>query len=115
MKLTFTFRHMSGDDELKAYADKKSQKIKKFMKHPIDLHFFFSQQNSQHRTEITVLADHMNYAAEAIEGNKFASVDQALERMESQLRKHKEKTKDHKHFKPVVPKEEFTEETEYDH
>ena len=91
---------MEANDTLRAYAEKKADKIKKFLAQPIDIHFILTNESGTYKTEITLLADHLRAVAEGTGGDGQISVDQAMSKLEAQLRKHKDKQKNHKHPRP---------------
>jgi putative sigma-54 modulation protein len=96
MKVAFTFKNVEQHVLVKEHAEDKAEKIKKYVQHPIDMHFFVTQENAEVSTEITLLADHGRYSAKAIEAEALTSVDQAMHKLEAQLRKHKDKVRAHR-------------------
>jgi len=91
VKLKFTFKQMDSMESIKEYAELKSEKLSKFIQHPIDLHYFFSEEHGKFHTEMTLLADHNKYVSTGVDSSEETSVDMATEKMVAQLRKHKSK------------------------
>lgn len=101
MQFQFSFRHMDTSPALQDYAEEKlREKIDKFVTKPIDAHVFFSVMRHQHSAHLKLNAgDGFSVDVEHSSPDMYATVDQMADKLEAQLRKHKEKLKDHK---PVV-------------
>jgi putative sigma-54 modulation protein len=97
MTLNVSFKHMDSSNTLRAYAEEKSERLKKYFKGKITITWNFVIENQTRVAHCHLLGNHMNYFAESANGDFYASVDEAIERIERQLRKHKEIVKDHLH------------------
>ena len=97
MEVTVTFRNMDATDALKIHAENKIDKLKKLMLRPISAHVILkSEQHKHHTAEIIINSDHANYTSTETCHDMYASIDAAIHKLESQLRKHKDKMKSHK-------------------
>ncbi|MDH4227465.1 MAG: ribosome-associated translation inhibitor RaiA [Deltaproteobacteria bacterium] len=96
MHVSVTFKHMDSSDALKAYAEEKSEKIAKYLVEPIEVHWFLSvEKKIRHIAEVTVIAKHCTVKATEKTDDMYAAIDTALDKVERQVKKHKEKVKDH--------------------
>src|SRR5258707_2014281 len=118
MQLTTTFRHMDGSQAVREYATDKLEKIKKyFNKDPISAHAVFAvERGFNHVADINItLPNGIVINAKEVTEDMYSSIDLAAARIERQVRKWKEKIRDHKpHGGPgaefrefVIPAEEF--------
>ena len=98
MQFQFSFRHMDTSPALQDYAEGKlREKIDKFVTKPIEAHVFFSVMRHQHSAHLKLNAgDGFNVDVEHTSEDMYATVDQMCDKLEAQLRKHKEKLKAHK-------------------
>jgi putative sigma-54 modulation protein len=106
MQLSTTFRHMDASQAVRDYAEEKLEKIRKyFQKDPIAAHAVFSVERGFHHVadiNITLPNGIVINAKETTE-DMYSSIDLATARIERQVRKWKEKIRDHKpHGGPSV-------------
>ena len=99
MQLSTTFRHMDASQAVREYAADKLEKIRKyFNKDPISAHAVFSVERGFHHVadlNITLPSGIVINAKETTE-DMYSSIDLAVARIERQVRKWKEKIRDHK-------------------
>src|SRR5262252_9965482 len=118
MQLSTTFRHMDASQAVREYAAEKLEKIRKyFNKDPIAAHAVFSvERGFNHVADINItLPNGIVINAEETTEDMYSSIDLATARIERQVRKWKEKIRDHKpHGGPaasvrelVIPAEEL--------
>jgi putative sigma-54 modulation protein len=118
MQLSSTFRHMDASQAVREYAAEKLDKIRKyFNKDPIAAHAVFSvERGFNHVADINItLPNGIVINAKEVTEDMYSSIDLAAARIERQVRKWKEKIRDHKpHGGPgaefrefVIPAEEF--------
>ncbi len=98
MQFQFSFKHMATSDALQTYAqDKFQEKIQKFVTKPMAAHVTFSVNRHQHTAHLSFRAgDGFSIEVEHTSPDMYASVDQMVDKLSSQLKKQKEKLKDHK-------------------
>ena len=100
MDIHLTFRHLEATDGLKAYTEEKAEKLLKYLLKPSKMNVVFSMERFVHKVDITLFEKNHTFKAEGETNDMYASVDQAIHNMEQQLRRYKEKIKNHKnHFK----------------
>ena len=105
MQLSTTFRHMDASQAVREYAAEKLEKIRKyFNKDPISAHAVFSVERGFHHVadlNITLPSGIVINAKETTE-DMYSSIDLAAARIERQVRRWKDKIRDHKpHGGPV--------------
>lgn len=111
MHVTVTFRHMDSSDALKDYAEEKSARLARFLVEPIEFHWVLSvEKKIRHVADVSVVAGGITSKAQEETQDMYSAIDLALDKLEKQVKKHKEKVKDHKpHSEPQDIK--FTEPT----
>lgn len=111
MQLSTTFRHMDASQAVREYAADKLDKIKKyFNKDPIAAHAVFSvERGFNHVADINItLPNGIVINAKEVTEDMYSSIDLASARIERQVRKWKEKIRDHKpHGGPAAELREF--------
>ncbi|MBI5562004.1 MAG: ribosome-associated translation inhibitor RaiA [Deltaproteobacteria bacterium] len=96
MQVTVTFRHMDSSEALRQYAVEKSDRLSKYLFEPVDIHWILSVEKIRHIADVTVNANGVAIKAQAGTGGMYSAIDGAIDKVEKQVRKHKEKVKDHK-------------------
>jgi ribosome-associated translation inhibitor RaiA len=62
------------------------------------VHFIFSVQKDDQTAEVLVDTGGQHYTATASDPTLYAAIDMAIDKMETQLKKHKEKVQHHHNF-----------------
>jgi len=103
MQFQFSFKHMESSPALQSYAEEKiKEKILKFASKPIDAHVIFSVDRHQHKAHLSLKGgDGFNVEVEHTCGDMYGSVDMLVDKLNSQLKKQKDKLKDHKNPKLI--------------
>ena len=99
MQLSTTFRHMDASQAVRDYAADKLDKIKKyFNKDPIAAHAVFSvERGFNHVADIQItLPNGIVINAKETTEDMYSSIDLAAARIERQVRRWKDKIRDHK-------------------
>jgi len=96
MQVNITFRHLESTEALKAHARDKVQHIQRYIDRPSEAHVVLDLENLEHKADINLKAGPFLLRGRAKSGDMYASIDAAAEKLERQLKKHKEKLKSHK-------------------
>ncbi len=101
MQVTFTCRHGSADAESQAYITRKAEKLLTFFERVTQIDVT-ADIEKQCRVEILVDAEHKhNFVSHHEADGLVPAFDQALHKMEQQIRKYKEKLQDHRRDVPM--------------
>ncbi len=97
MQFQFSFKHMETSAALQTYAeDKIREKVEKFVTKAIDASVFFTVTRHMHTCHVHLLAgDGFSLDVQHTSADMYATIDEIVHKLESQLKKHKEKLKDH--------------------
>lgn len=98
MQFQFSFKHMDSSDALRKYSEEKiREKVAKFVSKPIEALTTFSVDRHNHKVTCHLVAgDNFRTQVEATSDDMYNSVDRMIDKLEVQLKKQKEKLKDHK-------------------
>lgn len=98
MHLSFTFRSTETNDALKDYAREKLDRIHKYFPEPIKVHVVYSQQRGYlHAADIQITLPN-GLVVKGVEASDdfFSAVDLVMAKIERQLRRYKDRIRDHK-------------------
>ncbi|MBN1917580.1 MAG: ribosome-associated translation inhibitor RaiA [Verrucomicrobia bacterium] len=114
MKTTITGHHFDLDDDLRAYATERIERLQKFTMNIVDAHLVVDHVRAAYKAEVIVRADHQRFFGEDSLPDARASVDSAIAKVERQLQRFKEKVqRKHKHeLDPSAPQIALGEETD---
>jgi len=96
MQVSTTFRHMEQSEALKSYAEEKLERVAKYIDEPIAAHVYFTVEKIRHIVEIVISGRGITTKASEATNDMYAAVDAVLDKIERQLKRYKEKLKDHK-------------------
>ena len=96
MQVNVTFRHMDSSEPLRKYAVEKTARLSKYLFEPIDVHWVLSVEKIRHIADSTINANGVSIKAQEATQDMYSAIDLVLEKLEKQVRKHKEKIKGHK-------------------
>jgi len=93
MKVIFTGRHVEVSDSLRASAQERFDKMTTYLDDIIDVHVIFSVEKHRHQAEIALKTRRGEFIACAETDDMYASLSQALDKLEAQAHKHSGKQK----------------------
>jgi len=96
MKISVTFRNTEGENWHKEYVDDRLKKMKKYIDRPVEAHVVLSVEKFRNVAEVNLMADGLNVNAKEESKDMHLAIDNAIEKIERQLKKHKEKIRGHK-------------------
>lgn len=97
MQINVTFRHMESSDPVRSYVEEKLPKVKKYIEEPVETQVVLSVENKiRHKAEITLIAKGITIKASEETADMYAAIDGMLDKLERQLKRYKDKIKEHK-------------------
>jgi putative sigma-54 modulation protein len=96
MKISVTFRNGEGENWQKVYAEERILKLKKYLDMPAEAHIILSIEKFRNFAEINLSANGWNVNAKENAKDMHLAIDSCIEKIEKQLKKQKEKIRDHK-------------------
>lgn len=104
MQVEITCRHGSVGPEFQDYITRKTQKLLNYFERVTAIRVTLDYEDDRVSVEILVDAEHKHDFVTSQSGNATdvgACFEQALNKMEQQIRKYKEKVQDHRRDKPL--------------
>lgn len=98
MQFSVTFRQMEATEALKEYARERMERIRKYFPDPIAVHVVMSTERGyKHRVDVTMqLHNGLTVAGHEASESMQASIDLVTDKIERQVRRYKDKLRDHK-------------------
>ncbi len=91
MQISVTFRHMESNEELRAYTDKRLQKIVKFLAEPVEVNVVFSVEKFRQRAEMTINSKGIKIKGQEEKDDMYAAIDLLIDNIQEQIRRSQEK------------------------
>jgi putative sigma-54 modulation protein len=91
MQTDITFKNIESSDALKDYAVKRLSKIDKYIDRTAEAHVVLSVEKRRHKADVTLNADGAVINAVEITEDLYAAIDMVMDKLERQIKKHKEK------------------------
>src|SRR5579871_414852 len=95
MQVNITFRNLEAIDSLKDYANEKVERVKKYLDRAGEAHVVLSLERHLHHADITIHSGAFLLRGREKSDDMYASIDLAMDKIERQLRRYKEKLKNH--------------------
>ncbi|HDQ40267.1 MAG TPA: ribosome-associated translation inhibitor RaiA [Desulfonatronum sp.] len=98
MEIKFTFKNFEPSKHLKGYAQERFEKIAKYLPQEAqsELSVNLSVEKYRHMAEIILVGKDLHISANAESEDMYSTIDLVLDKLEAQVRKSREKGKDHR-------------------
>jgi putative sigma-54 modulation protein len=94
-RLTILGRNVYVTEAMKSHAFDKLSKIDRFHNHIMDLHVTLDIQKLDHSCVIILSFDHFRVKVSASSTDMYASIDKAVDKLQSKIRRWKSRIQDH--------------------
>ena len=94
MEITVTFRHTEPIESLKAYAEEKISKMKKYLDFPMEAHIVLSVEKFRHQADVTLSVNGTRIKAVEETEDMYSAIDQVMDKIEKQVKRHISKIRD---------------------
>ncbi|GAB1367001.1 MAG TPA: ribosome-associated translation inhibitor RaiA [Candidatus Cloacimonas sp.] len=95
MQITITARHFELTKAIRDYVETSCLKLKKYFDHIITVHATLALENSRNLCELSLHAAKFSLQSQAEEMDMYLSIDNAIDKMEGQIKKLKDRITDH--------------------
>jgi putative sigma-54 modulation protein len=95
MQLNLTGHHVEITPSLRDYVSRKLERLERHFDHVTDIHCVLTVEKLRHRAEATVNIAGGRLFADATEEDMYAAIDGLVDKLDRQIRRHKEKITDH--------------------
>jgi putative sigma-54 modulation protein len=101
MQLSVTGHHIDVTPALRDYVGAKLAKLERHFDNMTDIHCILTVEKLAHKAEATVYLGGGTIHADSIEEDMYAAIDTLVDKLDRQVKRHKEKITDH-HAKDVA-------------
>ncbi len=91
MNIIITGRQLELTDNLKEYTEGKINKFNKYLNNITEAVITLSVEKYRHKAEIILKSNGLMIQAESVTGEMYSSIDEVSEKLERQVKKHKDK------------------------
>lgn len=95
MQLNVTGHHLDVTPPLHDYVTNKMERLERHFDHVTNVHVILSVEKVRQKAEATLHIAGGNLFAEAQDDDMYAAIDSMVDKLDRQIKKHKEKLKDH--------------------
>jgi putative sigma-54 modulation protein len=95
MQLNLTGHHVDITPALRDYVTGKLERLERHFDHVTNVHVILSVEKLRQKAEATIHITGNNIFADAEEQDMYAAIDALIDKLDRQVRKHKEKVTDH--------------------
>ena len=95
MQLNLTGHHVDVTPALRDYVAGKLQRIERHFDHVSDVHCVLTVEKLLHKAEATIHLSGSTIHADSTKEDMYAAIDGLVDKLDRQVRKHKEKLTDH--------------------
>jgi len=95
MQIILTGHHVDITQPLRDYVNEKMKRLERHFDHVTDVHVVLSVEKLRHKAEATMHLAGNDLFADHTEEDMYAAIDGLVDKLDRQLKKHKEKLKDH--------------------
>ncbi|MGC4029839.1 MAG: ribosome-associated translation inhibitor RaiA [Steroidobacteraceae bacterium] len=95
MQLKITGHHVEITESMRAYVEKKFERVMRHFDSVMDLHCVLGVDKLQHKAEATLHVSGSHIHVDAIEPHMYAAIDSLADKLDRAVVKHKEKLQDH--------------------
>lgn len=96
MRIQLTGHHVELTDSLRDYVNNKFERLERHNEKLADAHVVLTVEKMQQRAEATIHLARANVFADAESEDMYAAIDSLVDKLDRQLKKHKEKITDHR-------------------
>ena len=95
MQWSVSGHHVEITPSLRNYVGTTLAKLERHFDNMTDIHCVLTVEKLQHRAEATIQVGGGTIHADAIEPDMYAAIDMLVDKLDRQVKKHKEKLTDH--------------------
>jgi putative sigma-54 modulation protein len=95
MQIQITGQHLDITPALRSYIEEKLTRLERHFDHMTTVHVVLTVEKERQKAEATLQANRASLFADAEHEDMYAAVDGMVDKLDRQLKKHKEKLTDH--------------------
>ncbi len=91
MQTSVTFKNIDSSENLRTYVSDKLDRFDKYLYNPAEANVVLSVEKFRHIAEININGDRLNINGKEETEDMYSAIDMVLDKLESQIKKSKEK------------------------
>ena len=95
MQLDLTGHHVEITDSMRNYVNTKFEKLARHFDNVTNTHVILTVEKLRQKAEATIHITGHNLFAESVDEDMYAAIDSLVDKLDRQVKKHKEKASDH--------------------
>ncbi len=95
MQITLSGHHVEVTPALRSYVTGKLERIERHFDHVTDIKVILSVEKQRQKAEATLNISGASLHADAVEVDMYAAIDALADKLDRQIKRHKEKLTDH--------------------
>ena len=95
MQLNLTGHHIDITDSLRNYIESKFERLQRHFDNMTNTHVILTVEKERQKAEATINVNRGRLFAEAEHEDMYAAIDSLIDKLDRQVKKHKEKLTDH--------------------
>ncbi|KPK56036.1 MAG: hypothetical protein AMS22_02395 [Thiotrichales bacterium SG8_50] len=95
MQLNVTGHHIEVTPALRDYVTSKLERLARYFDNVTNVHVVLSVEKLRHKAEATMNVSGANLFADSEDQDMYAAIDSLTDKLDRQIKKHKEKMTDH--------------------
>lgn len=104
MQIDVTGHHVELTDSLHAYVNQKFEKLERHFDNVVDAHVILTVEKLRQKAEATMQISGAKLYADAVAEDMYAAIDGLVDKLDRQIKKHKEKLTDHRRIEGAQAK-----------
>ncbi|MEE8320795.1 MAG: ribosome-associated translation inhibitor RaiA [Gammaproteobacteria bacterium] len=95
MQINLTGHHIDITQSLRTYVESKFERLERHIDNMTNVHVILSIEKERQKAEATISVNRGNLFADAEHEDMYAAIDGLIDKLDRQVKKHKEKQSDH--------------------
>ena len=95
MQVNLTGHHVDLTTPMRDYVNSKIERLERHFDHATDIHVVLSVEKTRHKAEATMNVSGGKLFGDSVEEDMYAAIDSLVDKLDRQVKKHKEKLTDH--------------------
>jgi len=102
MQISLTGHHINITDSLRNHVESKFERLERHFDHVSNVHVILTVEKLRQKAEATLHLNGADVFAESVQEDMYAAIDSLVDKLDRQVKKHKEKSKNHRnHLEPT--------------
>ena len=96
MQVSLSGHHVEITDSMRNYVNEKIARLERHFDQALDINIVLTVEKLRHRAEATLHVSGGNLHADDVQEDMYAAIDGLVDKLDRQVKKHKEKIKSHR-------------------